>query len=68
MGARGQNLAVELDTKGSSWDLAAYLLALYEILYAWDANRRRILVGSLVWCRPSTSTKRSRLWAGPCSR
>ncbi|MGL6135377.1 MAG: N-acetylmuramoyl-L-alanine amidase, partial [Prochlorococcaceae cyanobacterium] len=47
MPARGQELAVELDANGSSWALAADLLALYEIPYEWDANRRRILVGSL---------------------
>jgi hypothetical protein len=47
MGARGQELAVELDANGSSWALAADLLALYEIPYEWDAKRRRILVGSL---------------------
>ena len=47
MSARGQQLAVELDANGSSWALAADLLALYEIPYEWDANRRRILVGSL---------------------
>ncbi|WP_254979692.1 hypothetical protein [Cyanobium sp. ATX 6A2] len=45
--ARGETLAVELDTNGSSWALAADLLALYEIPYAWEASRRRILIGSL---------------------
>ena len=38
---------MELDANGSSWALAADLLSLYEIPYEWDANRRRILVGSL---------------------
>jgi len=47
MSARGQELAVELEANGSSWALAADLLNLYEIPYEWDANRRRILVGSL---------------------
>jgi hypothetical protein len=47
MAARGQELAVELDANGSSWALAADLLSLYEIPYEWDANRRRILIGSL---------------------
>ena len=45
--ARSQELAVEIDANGSSWALAAELLALYEIPYDWDANRRRILIGSL---------------------
>ncbi|MGB5136342.1 MAG: N-acetylmuramoyl-L-alanine amidase [Prochlorococcaceae cyanobacterium] len=45
--ARGETLAVELDANGSSWALAADLLALYEIPYAWEASRRRILIGSL---------------------
>ncbi|MEO1003760.1 MAG: N-acetylmuramoyl-L-alanine amidase [Cyanobacteria bacterium J06638_7] len=47
MPARGRELAVEIDANGTSWALAADLLALYEIPYAWDADRRRILVGSL---------------------
>ncbi|MCP9887003.1 N-acetylmuramoyl-L-alanine amidase [Cyanobium sp. ATX 6A2] len=47
MSARGETLAVELDANGSSWALAADLLALYEIPYEWDASRRRVLVGSL---------------------
>jgi hypothetical protein len=38
---------VDLDANGSSWALAADLLALYEIPYAWEASRRRILIGSL---------------------
>jgi hypothetical protein len=45
--ARGRELAVEIDEAGSSWALAADLLSLYEIPYAWEASRRRILVGSL---------------------
>jgi hypothetical protein len=45
--ARGEKLAVELDANGSSWTLAADLLARYEISYEWDANHRRVLVGSL---------------------
>jgi len=45
--ARGEELAVELDTNGSSWALAADLLARYEIPYEWDAHHRRVLVGSL---------------------
>ncbi|MEX1317164.1 MAG: N-acetylmuramoyl-L-alanine amidase [Synechococcaceae cyanobacterium] len=45
--ARGETLAVEIDANGTSWALAADLLALYEIPYAWDADHRRILIGSL---------------------
>lgn len=47
MPARGQELAVDIDAAGTSWALAAELLALYEIPYAWEASRRRILLGSL---------------------
>jgi hypothetical protein len=47
MDARGQELAVEIDEHGTSWALAADLLARYEIPYEWDASHRRILVGSL---------------------
>jgi hypothetical protein len=45
--ARGRELAVDLDANGSSWALAADLLDRYEIPYAWEASRRRILIGSL---------------------
>ncbi|CAK6697893.1 N-acetylmuramoyl-L-alanine amidase [Synechococcus sp. BA-124 BA4] len=47
MQARGRELAVEIDASGTSWALAAELLALYEIPYEWEASRRRILIGSL---------------------
>lgn len=47
MPARGSSLAVEIDANGSSWALLADLLARYEIPYAWEASRRRILIGSL---------------------
>ncbi len=46
MQARGRDLAVQIDTNGTSWALAAELLARYDIPYDWDAPRRRILVGS----------------------
>ncbi|MFQ6538529.1 MULTISPECIES: hypothetical protein [Aphanothece] len=45
--ARGRELGVDLDANGTSWALAADLLDLYEIPYAWEASRRRILIGSL---------------------
>ncbi|EDY39370.1 conserved hypothetical protein [Cyanobium sp. PCC 7001] len=47
MTARGQELAVEIDEHGTSWALAADLLRRYEIPFAWEASRRRILIGSL---------------------
>ena len=47
MQARGQILTVDLDEHGISWALAADLLALYDLTYTWDAEGRRILVGSL---------------------
>ncbi|CAK6697983.1 hypothetical protein BBFGKLBO_02363 [Synechococcus sp. CBW1107] len=47
MPARNGELAVEIDTNGTSWALAAELLELYEIPYEWEASRRRILIGSL---------------------
>ena len=47
MQARGQNLEVDLDEHGISWALAADLLELYDLPYTWDAEGRRILVGSL---------------------
>ena len=37
--ARYGELMVESDANGSSWALAADLLALYEIPYEWDAKR-----------------------------
>ena len=45
--ARGADLAVQIDHQGRSWALAADLLERYEIPHAWDANLRRILIGSL---------------------
>ena len=45
--ARGEALAVAIDAKGRSWALAADLLVRYDIPHAWDANLRRILIGSL---------------------
>ncbi|TCD58098.1 N-acetylmuramoyl-L-alanine amidase [Synechococcus sp. BS55D] len=45
--ARGEALAVAIDSEGRSWALAADLLERYGIPHAWDANRRRILIGSL---------------------
>jgi hypothetical protein len=45
--ARGTDLTTQIDAHGSSWALAADLLERYEIPYAWDATRRRILVGAL---------------------
>jgi hypothetical protein len=45
--ARGRELAVEIDAHGTSWALAAELLARYEIPFTWDDSHRRILVGSL---------------------
>lgn len=47
MSARGQKLVVELDTKSRFWALVAELLAFYRSPFERDANRRRILVGSL---------------------
>ena len=45
--ARGEALAVAIDSEGRSWALAATLLERYGIPHAWDANQRRILIGSL---------------------
>ncbi|QNG27742.1 N-acetylmuramoyl-L-alanine amidase [Synechococcus sp. HK01-R] len=45
--ARGEALAVAIDSEGRSWALAATLLERYRIPHAWDANQRRILIGSL---------------------
>ena len=47
MQARGQSLTVDLDEHGISWALTADLLELYDLPYTWDAEGRRILVGSL---------------------
>jgi len=46
MAARGTELAVEIDANGTSWALAADLLALYDIPYEWNPAQRRILIGS----------------------
>ncbi|MCP9826604.1 N-acetylmuramoyl-L-alanine amidase [Synechococcus sp. EJ6-Ellesmere] len=46
MGARGTNLAVEIDEHGTSWALVADLLSLYDIPYEWNASQRRVLIGS----------------------
>lgn len=45
--ARGEALDVAIDSEGRSWALAADLLERYGIPPAWDANQRRILIGSL---------------------
>lgn len=45
--ARGEPLATQIDEHGSSWALAAELLERYELAFAWDASRRRLLVGAL---------------------
>lgn len=46
MTARGLSLAVEIDEKGSSWARLADLLALYDIPFEWNAEQRRVLIGS----------------------
>ena len=45
--ARGEDLSVQIDANGTSWALAADLLARYEIPYVWDSGLQRILVGAL---------------------
>jgi len=45
MVVRGEPLAVQIDSQGSSWARAAELLARYEIPFSWDAERRRLLLG-----------------------
>lgn len=40
---------MQLDEHGTSWALAAELLALYDIPYDWDAPRRRIQIGAVGW-------------------
>jgi len=46
MVARGPKLAVEIDANGTSWALAADLLALDDIPNEWNPAQRRILIGS----------------------
>ena len=45
--ARAEPLSVQLDEQGRSWALATDLLDRYGLSYAWDAERRRMLIGAL---------------------
>ena len=45
--ARGSELSVQLDSLGRSWALASDLLERYELPFAWDASRRRLLIGAM---------------------
>ena len=45
--ARGDDLPVQIDANGTSWALAADLLARYDIPYVWDTSLQRLLVGAL---------------------
>ena len=42
----GRTLKVLLDSHGITWGKLSELLDLYEIPYLWDAEKRRILIGS----------------------
>lgn len=46
MKARGHDLKILIDDKGTSWAKAADLLNLYEIPFEWNAGKRRILLGA----------------------
>ncbi|MDG1060643.1 MAG: N-acetylmuramoyl-L-alanine amidase [Synechococcus sp. cluster3_bin.96] len=45
--ARGDDLPVQIDANGTSWALAADLLARYDIPYVWHTSSQRLLVGAL---------------------
>ena len=45
--ARGRELSVQLDALGRSWGLASDLLERYELPFAWDSSRRRLLIGAM---------------------
>ena len=45
--ARGDDLPVQIDANGTSWALAADLLARYDIPYVWDTSLQWLLVGAL---------------------
>ena len=45
--ARSQSLSVQLDAMRRSWALATDLLDCYGLYYAWDGERRRMLIGAL---------------------
>ena len=36
-----------MDALGRSWSLASDLLERYELLFAWDASHRRVLIGAM---------------------
>ncbi|MFN7901200.1 MAG: N-acetylmuramoyl-L-alanine amidase [Synechococcaceae cyanobacterium] len=46
MSAKGETLKVLLDANGTSWAKVSELLSLYKIPFMWDADKRRILLGS----------------------
>jgi hypothetical protein len=46
MSAKGESLKVLIDANGTSWAKVSELLNLYKIPYLWDADKRRILLGS----------------------
>lgn len=46
MQVRGEAMDVLVDTKGTSWAKVSDLLAAYDIPFIWDADQRRILLGS----------------------
>ena len=45
--ARGEKLVVQIDASGRSWALATDLLDCYGLSYAWDGERRRMLIDAL---------------------
>ena len=44
---RGADLSVQIDAEGRSWALVAELLRRYDLAHSWDADQRRIWIGSL---------------------
>lgn len=46
MTARQATLNVLIDSNGTTWAKAGDLLAIYELPFIWDSEKRRILVGS----------------------
>ena len=46
MTARQATINVLIDSNGTTWAKAGDLLAIYELPFIWDSEKRRILVGS----------------------
>ena len=46
MTAKETTLNVLIDSNGTTWAKAGDLLAIYELPFIWDSEKRRILVGS----------------------